>query len=97
MVWHEVGHYHDYENLLKKYGADFDREKVYEDRRKHLAAGTVQPEELFADQFAVRMCGKSRVINALDWVINRRLIKNDEYADAAIMELRQRKKAVQRL
>lgn len=97
MIWHEVGHYHDYEFLQDKYGENYDRTDIFENRRLNQEKGTIQEEELRADAFAARHFGKSNFINGMDWVIRHRKNHNDNNMIDAVQEMEKRKRAVMRM
>lgn len=96
-IWHEVGHYHDYEFLQQKYGPDYNTDALYAERRKSVINGHVTEEDRRADEFSVLYTGKSSVINSLDWLSMRRKARNDLYAKLALEEINLRKRAVKQL
>ncbi len=72
--------------------------EMREQRTHEILNGRVQQVELNADAFAVKHIGKSRMLQALDYLIKKRKARTDDPGrELAIMEFELRKKAVQRM
>lgn len=83
LMFHELGHY---------VNGDLSDEnfKNLDKRNDFINTGKVSDMEIKADAFAAAYVGKALMIQALNNVINERKIRNDEYADLAIRELKER-------
>ena len=96
LAMHELGHYvNDDLDAIKSAG--LTSQSVRAERTSLIEQSKVSPEEAAADRFAVENAGKSRFINALDYLIATRRKRNDPAMALAIREFESRKKAVQRL
>jgi Zn-dependent protease with chaperone function len=97
-IYHELGHiYHGHIDT------DITQEQLYQERESAIANGTISSAELAADAFAIRYCGKSAAINALNIMYNERSRANKagnlnaEQNLLALKEIELRKKAIQKL
>lgn len=98
IIWHEIGHFHTFNKYYDKYGKNVSRTAIMAERKKRIMEGVVQDDEIEADLFAVKYCGKDDVVKMLNWMISKRKKQTwDENMDFAVKEFLNRKRIIRHL